>query len=332
MKYAKLLFFALILSMWMTQPGRAQGDVRSATGLPIPIGEPVVWGQVELRGLKPNEIRPSIVITLIMNGAQIARAETNDAGFYVFRRQSASSGAILLVTVGGVDVGRQMISPAAGDRYDMVVDWREGNRPAPAGVIEATKLYERNSANQGLFDRAAAAAKSKDKAEAIKLYRQLVAADPKDFVAWTELGTIYFEQGKHPDASAAYVKAIESKPDYLIALMNLGKLYMAEKAYAQAVNAFERAVEADRTSPDALHYLGEAYLQVKQGSKAVVVLNEAIRLAPVEKAELHLRLATLYNAANLKDRAANEYRMFLEKKPNHPDRAKLEQYIKENQK
>ncbi len=310
----------------------AQGDVRSATGLPIPIGEPVIWGQVELRGLQPNEPRPNVVLTLTSGGAQIARAYADDRGFYVFRNQRAGNGAVIQVTVGGIDVGRQMISPGSSDRIDMVVDWSENARPTGPGVVSAKSVYpNRSDANNKLFDQATVAAKARNKAEAEKLFKQLLAADPKDFVAWTELGTIYFEQSKHTEASAAYVKAIELKPDYVVALMNLGKLYMAEKAYPQAINAFEKAAEADRNSADAFHYLGEAYLQAKQGSKAVLALNEAIRLAPVEKADIHLRLATLYNAANLKDRAVNEYKLFLQKKPDHPEKSKLEKYIKDNQ-
>ena len=71
-------------------------------------------------------------------------------------------------------------------------------------------------------------------------------------------------------------------------------------------------------------------MQAKQGSKAVIALNEAIRLAPDENADLHLRLAALYNAAGAKDRAANEYKLFLAKRPKYPESQKLEKYIKEN--
>jgi len=84
------------------------------------------------------------------------------------------------------------------------------------------------------------------------------------------------------------------------------------------------------TSADANYYLGEAFLQVKKGSKAVVYLNEAIKLDPVGKANAHLRLATLYNAVGMKEKAAAEYEEFLKKKPDHPDRKKLEQYIVAN--
>lgn len=310
----------------------AQGDVRSATGLPIPIGEPVIWGQVELRGLKPGEPRPNVIVALVTSGAQVATASCDDRGFYVFRRMQATDGTVLQVTVGGVDVGRQMISPGAGNRFDMAIDWSASTRSTSPGVVSAKGLYQnRSDRNEKMFDQASAAAKAKDKSNAIKLFNEIVGNDPQDFVAWTELGSLYFAQEKHSDAISAYEKAIDLKPDFMIALMNLGKLYINDKAFPQAVAILEKAVAADPKSADAYQYLGEAYLQNKQGSKAVIVLNEAIRLAPVEKADIHLRLAALYNAANLKDRAVNEYKLFLQKKPDHPEKSKLEKYIKDNQ-
>jgi len=50
----------------------------------------------------------------------------------------------------------------------------------------------------------------------------------------------------------------------------------------------------------------------------------------MEKAELHLRIAALYNAANLRDKAANEYRAFLVKVPDYERRKELQQYIEAN--
>jgi len=47
-------------------------------------------------------------------------------------------------------------------------------------------------------------------------------------------------------------------------------------------------------------------------------------------AEAHLRLAALYNGVGMKDKAAAEYEAFLKKKPDYPDRKKLQQYITAN--
>jgi Tfp pilus assembly protein PilF len=61
-------------------------------------------------------------------------------------------------------------------------------------------------------------------------------------------------------------------------------------------------------------------------------LNEAIRLDPIGKASAHLRLAALYNAAGMKDKAALEYEQFLMKRPDFSEREKLRQYVKNNKK
>ena len=49
-------------------------------------------------------------------------------------------------------------------------------------------------------------------------------------------------------------------------------------------------------------------------------------------ADAHLRLASLYNLAGYKDKAALEYENFLKKKPDYPSRKILEEYIQANKK
>lgn len=331
MKQLYTFFCVAMLAFVLSSNTLAQGDVRSATGMPIPIGTPVIWGYVELKGLKPGEPKPTIYVTLLFNGAQLGRSLANDKGAYYFT-QRARDGATLLVTVGGIDAGSMNLTAAGGDRYDMTVNWDSSlASDSKPGVVSVLDAYpSRSPENAALMTKASAASKAKNIDEALKIYTQVVERDSKDFVAWTELGTLYFGKSDHAKAENAYNKALEQKPDFMLALLNLGKLQIAQKKFAEAVAVLEKATAADKNSADAFHYLGEAYLQNKQGSKAVGVLNEAIRLAPSEKAEIHLRLATLYNAAGMKDRAANEYKLFLEKKPDHPEKAKLENYIKEN--
>ncbi len=102
-----------------------------------------------------------------------------------------------------------------------------------------------------------------------------------------------------------------------------------EKKFDAAVEVLTKAVALPAPSADANFLLGESYLQLKKGSKAVPYLEEAARLG---RADARLRLATLYNAAGLKDRAAAEYEQYLAAEPDSPDRKKLEDYIKANKK
>jgi tetratricopeptide (TPR) repeat protein len=92
-------------------------------------------------------------------------------------------------------------------------------------------------------------------------------------------------------------------------------------------------VQATQTDPGfapAFRSLGEAYLVEKKGSLAIPALNEALRLAPMEMAQCHLMLAWLFDAAGDRKDAAAQYKEFLKKVPDHPEKAKMEKYIAEN--
>jgi tetratricopeptide (TPR) repeat protein len=123
------------------------------------------------------------------------------------------------------------------------------------------------------------------------------------------------------------LKAIEVKSTFALALLNLGRLRVSDKKFAEAIDPLSKLVEVQPESAEANYLLGEAYLQTKKGSKAVTYLTEAARLG---KADAHLRLATLYNAVGMKDKAVQEYEEFLKKRPDFADRKKLEQYIEAN--
>jgi tetratricopeptide (TPR) repeat protein len=218
-------------------------------------------------------------------------------------------------------------------RHDIELEWRSGSKkPAVTGTVSADMAYDRTAENKARFERAAEAIRRKDYKQAALLLNEIVASDPKDHIAWTELGTVHFRENDFDEAERAYRRAIELKPSFLPALLNLGKARITRKNFDGAIEILSEAVRLHPRSADANYFLGEAYLQIKKGSKAVAYLYEAIKLDPAGRAEAHLRLAALYNAAGLKDKAAVEYEEFLKKKPDHPDRKKMEQYIKENKK
>ncbi|MDI1241144.1 MAG: tetratricopeptide repeat protein [bacterium] len=316
-------------------PASAQSDdIRAATGLPIPIGQPVIFGRVAIRNLPSGISRPVVAVVLMANGAQLDRNQANDAGYYYFLRRAAN-GMQLVFEINGGEIGRQAIQEDIGGsvRRDIEVDWRDYTeaKASSPGVISVRDAYPGRSPEASAnMDKAMAAAKGGKKDEAIKMMRAVVDKDPKDFPAWTELGTLYFSGGKAAEAEAAYNKALELKPEFMVAILNLGKLQMSEKKYDAAVIILTKGIQTDPNSADAFHYLGESYLQIKQGNRAVIALNEAIRLDPAGKAEIHLRLGALYNAAGAKPQAVNEYKQFLQKQPNSKDKSKLEQYIKDN--
>lgn len=201
-----------------------------------------------------------------------------------------------------------------------------------AGTLAVENFYPRTRGNEKVLEKAEAAMDKKDYDQAADLLRQIVATDAKDFPAWTELGTVYLAQEKNTEAEQAYLRAINEKPTYVPALTNLGRLRLMQKNYTGAVEVFNRAVKIQPDSAALNYYLGEVYLQNKQGSQAVAYFHEALKLDPQGKAQAHLRLAALYHAAGMKDKAAEEYAQFLVKKPDYPEKKKLRQYIEANRK
>ncbi|MEQ1607056.1 MAG: tetratricopeptide repeat protein [Pyrinomonadaceae bacterium] len=306
-------------------------ELRAATGLPMKIGESAVFGQVTLKKLAADEKKPTINVVLLEGGSQLERVQTNDAGVYRFYKFPRGT-ATLVIELNNNEVARMVVTVGASRliRQDFELDWAEAKRLWLNGVVSSKDSYPRNAEAAKAFDTAMKHVKEKNLDKATSELKDIIAKDPKDYVAWTELGTIYFKKENLNDAEACYFKAIELKADYFIALLNLGKLYVSRKQADNAVLVLLNAVKGSPESADAQHFLGEAYLLAKKGSLAVTHLNEAIKLAPMEKAEVHLRLASLYDAAKLKDRASAEYKAFLAKKPDYPEKAKLEKYIAEN--
>lgn len=294
-----------------------------------------------LAGLQPMAFMVSLV-TLSGGGnygpgSVIARQQVTPNGRYQFL--GVPNGEYeLVIEREGVEVGRMRFiiqeQRFTDIRRDVTLQWRPDAPGAPAkpGTAAAANLYQRKSTNVERFEMALQAGGKKDYGKAIDLLRQVVASDEKDFEAWSELGTMQFMKGDHSEAEKCYQRSLQVNSGYLLAMLNLGKLQLAGKKYDAAVETLTKAAEQEPKSPDVNYYLGEAYLGIKKGSKAVGYLNEAIRLDPLGKAEAHLRLAALYSGAGMKDRAAAEYEQFLTKKPDYPDRQKLEQYIRDNRK
>ena len=302
---------------------------------PAPGSDATLSGTLTIQGLTDDNNPPTFTVAVLANGVVVAKQRVKNRGGFNFNGVPRH-GVTLIVEVDGLEIGSYPVGtltpPPLTHRQDLMLTWLQVGQAVKRKneVISVRNSYSRKEENQKLFEKAISSLSEKKPENALKLFKQLTESDPNDYVAWTELGNIYFTNEKFSDAENAYNKALSLKNDFLPALTNLGKLYLGQKKSDQAIEILTKALASSPQSADINHYLGESYLQAKKGSKAVVYLNEAIKIAPIEKAEIHLRLAALYNAAGAKDRAVAEYKMFLEKVPNHPEKSKIEKYISEN--
>lgn len=307
---------------------------------PIPTaaqGGHTLFGDLKVDETGVDEVVPlSFEIVLYTeSGALLGRQTVTNNSRYRFLEVSNGRYDVV-VEVEGSEVARVRVLVQSAYKTDFRQDihlvWRSAvhqrQRPKPQ-TISAADFYERPSRNKSLFEKAQRSLDNGRHRDAASLLKEIVDTDPRDFQAWTELGTAHLMGGEMADAEKAYRRAIQEKPTFALALLNLGRLLMTQERYAESIDPLLAATKARPDSADAQFLLGKTYLKVKQGSKAVPSLSEALRLDPQGKADAHLLLAALYDAAGLKDLAASQYAQFLKKRRDYVDRKRLERYISE---
>ena len=292
-----------------------------------------LYGDVKVDASQAGEEKTDRTYDIILytrGNEVVARQRTGNGGRYQFTNLG-NGDYYLAVELDGAEVARTTINISVNSvehiKQDLEFRWKP---LLAAGVGSSADAYNRTSQNRALYQKASQEIKGKNFTEAVTTLRSLVEADPKDYVAWSDLGMVYFIQKDLEAAENSYTSAIGVKANHVAALVNLGRVRLARKNNEGAVESLEAALKADPKNAAANYFLGEAYLALKKGSKAVGYLNEALKLDPLGMADAHLRLGALYNVAGYKDRAAAEYERFLEKKPDYPERKKLTDYIEAN--
>jgi len=301
-------------------------------------GGHILFGDFKVDESKANGVKPLSfdVILYTTGGDLIARQTVGNNSRYRFT-DVPSGDYELVVEVESSEIARihLMLNETfkTDIRRDIELEWREnpiGNNKK-AGITSA-QAYHRTSTNEKRFAKAETAIDEKKYSEALDLMLQVLNEDGNDYEVWTELGTVFLMQQDAGKAESAYERSCEVNPSFFQSFFNLGKLRMSQKRFEAAIDPLEQSIKIRPNSAQANNLLGETYLQLQKGSKAVIYLNEALRLDPDGMAQVHLRLAKLYNAAGMKSKAAEEYEEFLKKRPNYLDRKTLEQYITQNKK
>ena len=293
---------------------------------------PYVYGRIVLKGFDPKAKFPNVTIVLVDNQST-SRWRVDKSGNYCFRLRSATAAATLSVEVDGTEVAQRPLSNlgSAKQREDFEIHSTQSQKTVPPEVDSSKKFFHPvNPKTVELYKKTVEAESKKNPGKAIEYLKEIVSIDPADFIAWAKLGIFYVEKNSLAEAESAFKKSLELKIEYTPAWLHVGKMRVAQKQFEAAIEIFKHATTIEPTSARAFQLLGEAYLQARQGTLGAQALNEAIRLDPIGMAGSHLLLAHLYDLAGARHLAAREYKIFLTKQPNHPDRKKFEQYMKSN--
>jgi tetratricopeptide (TPR) repeat protein len=153
-----------------------------------------------------------------------------------------------------------------------------------------------------LVESGRAAISSGNLAVGIALLKRATEVDPKNKVAWNNLGLAYFAQRDDEHAIEAFNKQIEVNPYDDYAYNNLGRVYWNERKYDDAVKAFNKQLENNPLDKYAHNNLGAMYEEWHKYDLAVPELEKAASLTP-DNAELQVSLGDAYLNLGQDDKA-----------------------------
>ena len=330
--FGSVLFFLLVFAGTSNaQADQFCSEAGLNPSLDSPFAQvPYVFGHINIKSPESGTKFPKITISLIEQ-QRTSRWTVEKSGNYCFKLTSRAGGALIL-DVDGVEVARRTLSTfgPAQQREDFEIYLSPTNKQITPGVVSAKFFHPANPKTVELYEKCVKAQNKKEFDKAIELLREIVGIDPADFIGWAKLGMLYLERNALAEAEAAFRKSLELKVEYTPAWIQMGKIRVAQKGFDAAIGIYRHALTLEPASPTIYRLLGEAYLQARRGTLGAEALNEAIRLDPVGMAECHLLLAKLYELAGAKNLAAREYKLFLAKVPDHPDKSKFEEFIRKN--
>ena len=127
--------------------------------------------------------------------------------------------------------------------------------------------------------------------EAERLFRQVLAVNPRHADSLHLLGVIAYQTGRHDLAVDMIRKAIAINPREASLQSNMGNLLLQQGRLDEAVACYRRAIELKPDFSEGLNNLGNALRAQKQLDDAVDSYRRALKLRP-DDPEVHYNLAT----------------------------------------
>lgn len=157
-----------------------------------------------------------------------------------------------------------------------------------------------------------------DAARGVTLIRAALAQRPNLAEAHNNLGNLLQAEGKQQEAIAAYRAALEARPDYPEAALNLGLAYQAQGRLEEAAASYRHALEGRPRSAEAHHNLGLALQGLNRFEEALNAYRQALDLQPA-RAETHNNLGNVLRAMGRREQAVTCYQRALELRPDYPE-------------
>ena len=125
-----------------------------------------------------------------------------------------------------------------------------------------------------------------------KQYQTVLAKDPKNLDALSNLGVVYFRTGKIRSAESTLKKALAIAPNDDFVLTTLGIVHYRQSRFDEALKELRKAIELNPNSATAHNYLGITASQKGRQQEAEKEMLQAIAEDP-NYADAHFNLAVI---------------------------------------
>lgn len=170
--------------------------------------------------------------------------------------------------------------------------------------------------NTEMLEKAMAAHRRGDRAQAVAGYRALLEIAPDHPDALHLLGVVHYEGREFAKALPLIRRATELRPDAAEYHHSLGALYRAGKYFELACKALARAVKLAPAYLDAYNTLGLTFLDMKRYRECETVLRQGLAHHP-DSADLRTSLGSLLLQQDSYDDAVHAFETVLARHPNH---------------
>ncbi len=150
------------------------------------------------------------------------------------------------------------------------------------------------------------------------LWGDVVRKSPEKARGHTNLGLVYYHQGRLEEAVKEYTTAIRLQPDYAEAHNNLGLVYYLQGRVEEAIAEYMTALRLTNGFPKAHNNLGAAYFKQGRMDEAIQEYMTALKLKP-DDADPHNNLGNTYATQGRLEEAIKEYTAALKLKPDFPE-------------
>ena len=111
-------------------------------------------------------------------------------------------------------------------------------------------------------------------------YEKVLGARPEIAEVYNNLGVVYYLQGRYPDASVQFERALKRKSGLLVSLLFSGMSHARMRRYEKAIPRLEQALAQQPDSYEALRYLGVSHARSERHRRANTYFEKLVDLNP----------------------------------------------------